>query len=507
MNKLPLLTAAVLMGTSALSQAQAARQAKEQAGKKKNVLFILTDDLQSNAIAAMGRVGVHSPNIDRIIANGTAFTNCYTNGAIGGALSIPSRAMLMTGRGMFETPQDGMVIPERNATMPQTLRKAGYRTFATGKWHSDYESFTRSFSEGENLFFGGMHTYETNGHVSPRLVHYDPQGRYKEQTPFVGEEFSSKMYADAAIEFLSTTKKDKRPYFAYVAFTSPHDPRNQHPSYGTPYNPDSIALPSTYRPAHLFDNGEMKVRDEVVVPAPRSAEVVRKELADYYGMISEVDHQIGRLIAALEATGEMENTIIVFAGDNGLAMGQHGLMGKQSLYDHSVKVPLVVWADGVPKAARNNGYCYLYDINPTLMEMVGVRAAPSVTGRSLVGALAGGKTGRENMWLAYSNIQRAWLEDGYKYIIYNVNGGIVEQLFDLRTDPWESKNLLTPVTAQAAERAQKMRASLAKAMVASGDFCNLDRYCCPWNCSDKCSPTWWDKPTKISWTDGINMYK
>lgn len=504
MNRLPLLTAAILMG-STLPQTVAAKKTDDT--KRPNILFILTDDLQNNAIAARGRIGVSTPNIDRILANGTTFTNCYTNGAIGGALSMPSRAMLMTGRGVFEVPRDGSVIPESMPTMPETLRKAGYRTFATGKWHSDYESFTRSFSEGENIFFGGMHTYETGGHTAPRLVHYDPEGRYKEQTPFVGEEFSSKMYADATIDFLETTTNDQRPYFAYVAFTSPHDPRNQHPSYGTPYNPDSILLPPTYRPAHLFDNGEMGVRDEVVVPAPRTPEVVRQELADYYGMISEVDHQIGRLLAALESSGERENTIIVFAGDNGLAMGQHGLMGKQSLYDHSIKVPLTVWADGVPAAASNDGYCYLYDINPTLMEMVGVPAPPSVTGRSLTRALAGGKSLRDGVWLAYSSIQRAMVKDGYKYIIYNVDGGLVEQLFDLKRDPWESRNLLTPASVASAKIATKMREELKREMAASGDFCNLDNYCCPWSCSDSCSPTWWAEPHKVTWTEGMNMYK
>ena len=199
--------------------------------EKPNILFLLVDDMQSDAIAALGNKNVYTPNIDGLIAEGVTFTRTYTNGALCGALSMPSRAMLMTGRGVFEVQSDGMKIPECMVTLPEQLRANGYQTFATGKWHSDHASFNRSFAAGENIFFGGMHPYEKNGHCSPRLYHYDRTGQYKE-TSFIGEEFSSKMFADAAIEFLSTAAKAQNPFMAFVSFTSPHDPRNQLPDYG-----------------------------------------------------------------------------------------------------------------------------------------------------------------------------------------------------------------------------------------------------------------------------------
>lgn len=490
----------ILLALSVLASVGAGASAQQ----RMNVLFILTDDFQNNAIHALGREDVRTPNIDYIYSQGTAFTNCYTNGAIGGALSMPSRAMIMTGRGMFEIAQDGWVISPRHTMLPEQLRGLGYRTFETGKWHSDFESFNRAFSEAENIYFGGMHPYEDGGHATPRLMHYDPKGDYKNQQPFVGDKFSSEMYADAAVDFLKRSAGDTTPFFAYVAFTSPHDPRNRHPWYGTPYDPDTLALPVNYRPRHAFDNGEMRVRDEVVVPAPRSKETVRKELADYYGMISEVDTQIGRVIEALRESGKLDNTIVVFAGDNGLAMGQHGLMGKQSLYDHSIKVPLVVWAPGVPKGERNEGLCYLYDINPTLSELLGIAPAESVTGRSLARALrrgAKGKTQRDRLWLAYSSIHRALVMDGMKYIVYNVGGRITEQLFDLENDPWEMTNLLagTP-SKRSLKLAERFRATLREEMKKGNDFCDLDR-----PQGDHWS--WWDKNEKISWTDGVNLIK
>lgn len=494
MDKKTLLTlsALALVGTGASAQ------------QRMNVLFILTDDFQNNAIRALGREDVHTPNIDYIYSQGTAFTNCYTNGAIGGALSMPSRAMIMTGRGVFEIAQDGWVIAPRHTMLPEQLRREGYRTFETGKWHSDFESFNRAFSEAENIYFGGMHRYEDGGHVTPLLMDYDPKGDYKNQKPFVGPKFSSEMYADAAVDFLTRSAGDTTPFFAYVAFTSPHDPRNRHPWYGTLYDPDTIRLPENYRPQHAFDNGELQVRDEVVVPAPRDKVTVRKELADYYGMIIEVDAQIGRVIDALEKSGKLEHTIVVFAGDNGLAMGQHGLMGKQSLYDHSIKVPLVVWAPGIPKGERNEGLCYLYDINPTLSELLGIPPAESVTGRSLTAALkrgAKGETPRDRVWLAYSSIHRALVMDGRKYIVYNVKGKITEQLFDLRNDPWEMTNLLAGTPSKRVHKlAEKYRAALKEEMKRGNDFCDLDR-----PTADHGS--WWKKDEKISWTDGVNLMK
>ena len=255
--------------TLALSTACLAQSKK----KAPNVLFILVDDMQSTCIHAYGCDQVHSPNIDRIVNNGISFTRTYTNGSLGGALSMPSRAMIMTGRGVYQVIQDGARIPEQHVTLPELLRQNGYTTFATGKWHSDLKSFNRSFEKGENIFFGGMHSYQTNGHVSPRLYHYDPAGDYAGE-PFTGKKFSSEMFADAAVEFLQGRKKEKSPFFAYVAFTSPHDPRMQHPDYAQNYKADTLNLPINFLPQHPFDNGDMKVRDEVLSPIPRNTQTI-----------------------------------------------------------------------------------------------------------------------------------------------------------------------------------------------------------------------------------------
>lgn len=470
--------------------ALSACQPKEQ--EKPNILFLLVDDMQADAIAALGNTTVHTPHIDGLMSEGATFTRCYTNGALCGALSMPSRAMLMTGRGIFGVQSDGLKIPPTLTTWPEHFRSHGYRTFATGKWHSDMASFNRSFAEGDNIFFGGMHTYESNGHCSPRLHHYDPTGEYR-HTAFVGEEFSSKMFADAATGFLKTTVADEAPFLAFVSFTSPHDPRNQLPDYGMKYQIDRIKLPDNFLPQHPFDNGELAVRDELILPPPRERQDVQKELAFYYGMVSEVDYQIGRVLDALEQTGQRDNTIIVFASDNGLAMGQNGLLGKQSLYDHSVNVPMVIIDPRKERCGnrRSDALCYLYDIYPTLCDLAQIEKPGSVQGESLLGIVEGTETThRDQLFLAYSNQQRALLKDGYKYIIYNVEGNVTEQLFNLSEDSGELVNLVQSHP----EKAARYKAALSQEMEKAHDFCDLS------------TPLWWKDGHKLTWDELINLY-
>ena len=462
-----------------------------QAEGRKNILFILTDDLQSRCIGAMGNQQVQTPNIDCLFDNGTAFVNTYTNGAIGGALSMPSRAMLMTGRGVYQVKRDGQYIPPEHKTLGETLAANGYSTFSTGKWHADKASFNRTFQEGDNIYFGGMFQYHLGGHVTPHVRHYDPTGEYPDKDIFVADSFSSEMFADVAIDYIGRASAGDKPFFAYVAFTSPHDPRNAHPGYGHLPSGDTIKLPPNFLPEHPFDNGSLTIRDEVLLPTPRQENDMRDDLANYYGMVNEVDVQIGRILDALRASGQWDNTIIVFAGDNGLAMGQHGLIGKQNLYDPSAKVPMVVVGESVPKGVMNPDYCYLYDIYPTLCDLAGVEIPSTVTGISLTGSMleAGG---RDALMLAYNNLQRAVVADGWKYIIYNVEKMEHRQLFDLRHDPWEMDNKADD-PAYAAKVAE-MHSLLKKEMAAAGDFCDLD------------DPAVWGRGTDMGWEEGLNLF-
>jgi len=216
----------------------------------------------------------------------------------------------------------------------------------------------------------------------------------------------------------------------------------------------------------------MKVRDEMLAPHPRTPAVVREHLAAYYAMITHVDHHMGRVLAALEESGHADNTIVVFAADNGLAVGQHGLFGKQNLYDHSVRVPLVMGGPGLPRGARCDSLCYLLDIFPTLCNLTELPVPATVEGRSLMPALRNAKAQiRDSVFLAYRHFQRGVRTDAWKLIKYNVGGKQTTQLFDLRADPGEMKNL---AEAQPA-RVRELTGLLKKWMRETEDDLDLDK--------------------------------
>lgn len=430
-----------------------------------NVLFFFADDQRFDTIRALGNPDIHTPNLDWLVREGTAFTRAHIMGGSVAAVCMPSRAMLMTGRTLFRLHDSGAEIPAAHVMLPELLREAGYDTFGTGKWHNGAAAFARCFSHGDQIFFGGM-----DDHWNVPVCRFDPAGVYPEPRPHPFDPgtgaaemqlksydhvaagvHSSQLFADATIEFLLQRAGSGararaggaagRPFFAYLSFMAPHDPRTMPQRFLTRYDPDRIPLPDAYLPEHPFDIG-WRGRDELLERYPRTPAAIRRHLAEYYAMISHLDAELGRVIDALRATGELANTIIVFAGDNGLALGQHGLMGKQSTYDHSVHVPLLMAGPGIPRAARRAALCYLLDIYPTLCELLGVAVPESVEGRSLGPALADpGAAVRDHLHFAYQDLHRAVTDGRFKLIEYVVGEARHTQLFDHAGDPRELRNL------------------------------------------------------------------
>jgi arylsulfatase A-like enzyme len=434
-----------------------------------NVLVLLTDDQRHGTIRALGHPDVLTPNMDRLVARGTSFTRAHIMGGLQGAICTPSRAMLLTGRGLFSLRDTGSVIPPEHVMLPEVLRRAGYTTFFTGKWHNDRASFARAWTAGDRIFFGGMHGPKEGGHEAPWLNAFDPSGSYAQTARAQVRGFSSALYADAAVVFLERQSQASTPFLAYVSFTSPHDPRTPPEAYATLYDSARITLPPNVRAEHPFDNGELAIRDEQLLPRPLTFDAVRRELAAYYAMISEVDAQIGRVLDALDRSGQAERTLIVLAGDNGLAVGSHGLLGKQNLYEESVRVPLVLVGPGVPAGQRRDALCLLTDVFPTVAELTGITWPDTVQGRSLVPELRSpGSAGREHVLYAYRNVQRGVrTQDDWKLIEYRVSGGRRSQLFNLQSDPWELRDLSADPMHR--DRLSALRARLAAAMREAGD--------------------------------------
>jgi len=240
---------------------------------------------------------------------------------------------------------------------------------------------------------------------------------------------------------------------------APHDPRVMPDEFRAMYDPADIELPPNFSGGHPFPIGCTKIRDEILADFPRDPDEIKSHIAEYYGIISHLDHELGRVMDALEKAGKLENTIIVFAGDNGLAVGQHGLMGKQSCYEHSVRVPLIFAGPGVPQGAKSAAYVYLLDIFPTLCELIGAEIPSSVEGKSAVAAMSDPtEKVRDRLFMAYCEFQRAIKDRQYKLIEVMADNQRNTRLFDIANDPWEMTDLSEEP--EHAERVNNMRKEL-----------------------------------------------
>ena len=250
------------------------------------------------------------------------------------------------------------------------------------------------------------------------------------------------MFADAALGFLESYARGNRekPFFCYVSFTAPHDPRSPREDYIGMYPDESIPLPGNFKKYHPFEFDNMQIRDENLTAWPRTPELIRASLADYYALISHLDKRVGDIVKLLKDNGLYENTIIVYAADNGLAIGSHGLLGKQNLYEHSTKVPLIFSGPGVPKEQTRDALVYLYDIFPSLSDLCGLPVPEGVEGKNISPVIRGEADGvRTSLMTVYRHTVRAVRTKEWKLIRYPERD--YTQLFKLVDDPLEINNL------------------------------------------------------------------
>jgi arylsulfatase A-like enzyme len=343
-----------------------------------------------------------------------------------GATCVPSRAMLLSGQSLFRI--DERLL--RDETWPAAFGRAGYTTFISGKWHNGPASLPRCFQVARSIFAGGM-TNPMEASLSDMI-----DGKLAE--PQRAPRHACEVFADQAIRFLNEHKSG--PFFCYVPFDAPHDPHIVPNGFPVHYDAAKMPLPSNFLPQHAWDNGDMTLRDEQLLPWPRTPKDVRAMLAEYDRYISYLDAQIGRVLDALEASPHAGNTIVVFCADSGVARGSHGLIGKQNLYEHSVRVPLIIKGPGIPAGRRTEAMCYLFDLLPTVGTLCGVTAPASSEGIDLSATLRDpAAPARRQLMFAYKNVQRAVRDERWKLIRYPLIDGT--QLFDLRVDPFEITNL------------------------------------------------------------------
>ena len=422
--------------------------------KRPNILFLLTDDQRYGTIHALGNHEIKTPNIDKLVQRGTSFVNAHIPGGTASAVCMPSRAMINSGKTLFHLQECGRNIPEDQVTMGQCFLNNGYHAMESGKWHNGVGSFARSFDAGENIFFGGMWD-----HWNVPVNDYDETGKYEKEIPFTPNfsassdvvrvraqrinagYHSTELFSDSAVKYIREYESDQ-PFFMYISYLAPHDPRTMPDEFKNMYKAEDISLPENFSAMPTVNFGWAAGRDETVEAYPRDPMKVRQHIADYYAMISHIDYNIGKILAALEEKGELDNTIIVLAGDNGLAIGQHGLMGKQNIFEHSVCVPLIMAGPGIPENEIDERYVYLLDVYPTLCDLCGLEIPASVEGRSFAKMFEEKQyISRDALYLAFHSRMRGVVENGYKLIEYRTNELKLTQLFNLKDDPMETNNL------------------------------------------------------------------
>ena len=404
-----------------------------------NILHIHADDHRPDGLRALGNPVLVTPNLDTLVERGFTFTHCYTQGSMVGAVCQPSRTMMLTGKSWLRIPKPKEGDPAKS--LPKVMGSAGYETFHCGKPGNGYTV--------------GLNAFDTN------ITMADPTPELRRG--------SSERHADAAIKFLGERSAAK-PFYIYLAPSVPHDPRVASPEFHKMYDPAKIPLPAAFMPQHPWDNGEMAVRDEKLAPWPRTPEDTKQQLADYYACVTGLDHHVGRIFAELKKSGQWDNTIIIFTGDNGLSLGEHGLFGKQNLYEFGgMHVPCVFAGPGIPKG-RSDALIYLMDLFPTFAELGGAKLPEGVEGRSIVPVLRGKESKvRDVLYTGYRDCQRAVRDERWKLIRYPLVDRT--QLFDLAADPHELTNLASKP--EHAARLAELTALLEKEMQRYGDTAPL----------------------------------
>ncbi|MBK8507011.1 MAG: sulfatase-like hydrolase/transferase [Saprospiraceae bacterium] len=430
--------------------------------ERPNILFLFADDQTFDALNALGNKQINTPHLDQLVREGFTFTHAFNQGSWSGAVCVVSRAMLASGRYIYHAREDLMRVP----LWGQVMGEVGYQTFLTGKWHNEAPSALKSFQTAKSVGAGMYETYggvggpgyhrpvagsddrwspsDTSllGHWSPKFYDIVSDGTNKKKTDeYTVHQHTSEVYADHAIDFIEqqTIQKESRPFFMYVAFNAPHDPRQSPKEYVDQYPLEDIKLPDAYLPEHPFDQGEkLTLRDEILAPIPRTEYAIKKHLQEYYAIITHLDAQIGRILKALKESGKYENTYIIFTADHGLAVGKHGLLGKQNQYDHSVRVPMVIVGPDIPAQQKSDALVYLQSMYPTTCDLVGISIPGTVEFKSLLPLLKNQDGGEEAIFGSYKDYQRMVRTKTHKLILYPEVGQ--SQFFDLQNDPDELQN-------------------------------------------------------------------
>jgi len=438
-----------------------------------NILFILADDQAHGTIHELGNQEIITPTLDELAREGMVFTTTYNMGGWHGAICVASRTMFNTGKFLWHSRQleerlDSLAA--RDQLWSKAMERLGYETYMTGKWHVNippHEVFGHVGTERP-----GMPPDTPEGYHRPMHEHdtawrpWDPKfGGYWE-----GGIHWSEVVASEAVQFLEQSARSENPFFMYVAFNAPHDPRQSPKAYVDMYPLESIGVPESFMPEYPEKERigcSAELRDEALAPFPRTPFAVQVNRQEYYALITHLDSQVRRIVDKLKETGQDKNTYIIYSADHGLAVGNHGLMGKQNMYDHSMRTPLIIVGPDVPPGQQSEAPVYLQDVMATVLEYAGGTVPDWVEFHSLRPTIDGEQTGSNYgaIYGAYMDLQRMIRAGEYKLIVYPRAG--VVKLFNLSADPLELHDLAADPVQE--ERIAQLYSDLTQLMSEMGD--------------------------------------
>jgi len=432
--------------------------------KKPNILFIYSDDQMFHSLGALKDCPIKTPNLDRLLKNGTHFTHAYNQGSFAAAVCVASRAMMNTGGYLWKaatfskkgnardknTPQSATpyTIPFKKPEKywAQYMHEAGYETYMAGKWHVGEAGAHSVFDHAQHVRGGMPRQAKTRYERSFDPNTKDTWSPYNKELGgfWDGGKHWTEVTADDGISFIKQAKGSEKPFFVYLGFNAPHDPRQSPKKYVDMYPVEGIKVPESFLPEYPYNEyagAGRGLRDEKLAPFPRTEHSIKVNRQEYYAIITHMDENIGRILDALEASGMAEDTYIFFTSDHGLAIGDHGFVGKQNMYESSMRVPLLVTGPNIPKGKKVDEFVYLQDIMATSLEIAEVKKPEQVDFHSLL-PLALGKTKKSaypTVYGAYFGTQRMYRTKEYKLIIYPTANMV--RLYDMKKDPKELKDL------------------------------------------------------------------
>ena len=403
--------------------------------RRPNIVFLMPDQHRYHSVGCLGNSEVKTPHIDKLATEGVTLHHTFANTPV----CCPARAILLTGQYCH---RNGMIandlrLREESVSFAEILAKAGYRTGFVGKWHLDggqrEPGWVPPGPRRQGFEFWAAHQC-SHRHFENHYFRDDPK-------PIHFGKFEAEGWADVAVEFLNAVKSDKRPFYLTVQWGPPHDPYKAPANYSKLYDPAKLTMRANYKSGN--------------VPVPAA-------IAEYYGMVTAIDDQVGRLMAKLDELGLRENTIVLYSSDHGDMLGSQGARLKRKPWEESIRVPgFIRWPERVKAGAQSDVFFTHVDFAPTLLGMAGLPVPKAMQGKDLSKPIVEGKGKSPDS--AFFQIFGPYTGDGtdagwrgvrtatHMYARYADKPWV---LYDLKADPMQRNNLVgkTPVVQAALEK-------------------------------------------------------